>query len=385
MSESKEPKEAALTEEAVSAYLLKNTKFCRQWFVKNGTKQIFDQWLTKGSDIGNDNRPSLVRSETDLSDKYVSHHSALLASSKFQELLLQRHQNVKQNKAKLKQLEEKELIMELIRDVASELDINILCHKILINVSLLTNSDRGSLFLAEGPKDNRVLVAKLFDVTTNSTVEEVIIPEGKAIRIPFGVGIAGHVAHTSETVNIKDAYEDPRFNQEIDMKTGYKTHSILCLPIRNYEGEVIGVAQIINKQIGTHEFTDHDEKIFRTYLTFCGIGIQNAQLFDMSVREYKRNRLLLQLAKGIFEEQTDLDVLIRKIMVESIGLLKCERCCVYLVDIATSKEQEVTFSKCFELLEDNPSELIRPSNVLRNKSYNGLIAKHVALKEEVRK
>jgi cGMP-specific 3',5'-cyclic phosphodiesterase, invertebrate len=59
------------------------------------------------------------------------------------------------------------------------------------------------------------------------------------------------VAETKEMVNIKDAYNDPRFSSEIDLKTGYKTNHILSLPICNYEGEVIGVAQIINKTNGT--------------------------------------------------------------------------------------------------------------------------------------
>lgn len=72
--------------------------------------------------------------------------------------------------------------------------------------------------------------------------------------IPFGVGIAGHVAETKEIVNIKDAYKDARFNSEIDLKTGYKTNIILSMPICNYEGDVIGVAQIINKTNGKKFF-----------------------------------------------------------------------------------------------------------------------------------
>lgn len=68
--------------------------------------------------------------------------------------------------------------------------------------------------------------------------------------IPFGVGIAGTVAQTNETINIKEAYQDPRFNSEVDQKTGYKTNIILSMPICNYEGQVIGVAQIINKTNG---------------------------------------------------------------------------------------------------------------------------------------
>lgn len=73
---------------------------------------------------------------------------------------------------------------------------------------------------------------------------------GEEIVIPFGVGIAGTVAQTKTIVNIKNAYEDPRFNCEIDQKTGYRTKNILSMPICNYEGDVIGVAQIINKTKG---------------------------------------------------------------------------------------------------------------------------------------
>lgn len=54
---------------------------------------------------------------------------------------------------------------------------------------------------------------------------------------------------------------------------------------------------------GSMEFTEHDVEVFRRYLTFCGIGIQNAQLFEMSVQEFRRNQILLNLARSIFEEQ----------------------------------------------------------------------------------
>lgn len=63
------------------------------------------------------------------------------------------------------------------------------------------------------------------------------------------------------------------------------------MPICNYEGDVIGVAQIINKTNDSKEFTAHDVEVFQRYLTFCGIGIQNAQLFEVSVLEYKRNQV----------------------------------------------------------------------------------------------
>ena len=58
--------------------------------------------------------------------------------------------------------------------------------------------------------------------------------------------------------------QDDRFNKAVDKKTGYHTKSILCMPILNYEGEVIGVAQIMNKTDGTPEFTQQDEDVGST-------------------------------------------------------------------------------------------------------------------------
>lgn len=71
------------------------------------------------------------------------------------------------------ELDEGELFMELIKDVANELDIDVLCHKILVNVGLLTHADRGSLFLVKGnTAQSRYLVAKLFDVTQDTGKRE---------------------------------------------------------------------------------------------------------------------------------------------------------------------------------------------------------------------
>ncbi|XP_017874339.1 PREDICTED: cGMP-specific 3',5'-cyclic phosphodiesterase [Drosophila arizonae] len=242
----------------------------------------------------------------------------------------------------LMELDEGELFMELIRDVANELDIDVLCHKILVNVGLLTHADRGSLFLAKGTPNNRYLVAKLFDVTQTTALKDAVTrARAEEIIIPFGIGIAGMVAQTKQMINIKEAYKDARFNCEIDLKTGYTTNAILCMPICNYEGDIIGVAQIINKTNGCMEFDEHDVEIFRRYLTFCGIGIQNAQLFEMSVQEYRRNQILLNLARSIFEEQNNLECLVTKIMTEARELLKCERCSVFLVDLDCCEESHL--------------------------------------------
>ncbi|XP_074599710.1 cGMP-specific 3',5'-cyclic phosphodiesterase-like isoform X2 [Brevipalpus obovatus] len=251
-------------------------------------------------------------------------------------------------KEQLKNMSEDDLLMELIRDISEELDIDTLCHKILVNVCMLTNSDRGSLFLARGSRDNRYLAPKLFDVTPQSILEDALKAAeqySKISPIPFGLGIVGHVALHKDIVNLKNAYEDPRFNKEIDSLTGYRTNSIMCLPVLNCGGDVIGVAQCINKLPEGSEFSKQDEQVFQKYLTFCGIGIQNAQLFELSVQEFKRNQLLLSLARSIFEETSSLESLINKIMMKAQGLLQCEKCRVYLIDTDNQDYEE-------ELLDD---------------------------------
>lgn len=78
--------------------------------------------------------------------------------------------------------------MELIRDVANELDIDVLCHKILVNVGLLTHADRGSLFLTKTNQDERFLVAKLFDVTqTTGTYRTVSLYTRRLVAVAFAL------------------------------------------------------------------------------------------------------------------------------------------------------------------------------------------------------
>lgn len=80
------------------------------------------------------------------------------------------------------------------------------------------------------------------------------------VRVAWGTGIAGYVAESGDMVNIPDAYKDERFNNEIDLLTGYRTKALLCMPIKDGSGDVVGVAQVINKLNG-EQFTQNDEKV----------------------------------------------------------------------------------------------------------------------------
>lgn len=95
----------------------------------------------------------------------------------------------------------------------------------------LVNADRASLFLVDSRTHE--LYARIFDIGTEdvSSGESTKPNVAKEIRFPIGKGIAGNVAATGAVMNIQHAYEDERFNPEVDQRTGYKTKSILCMPI----------------------------------------------------------------------------------------------------------------------------------------------------------
>lgn len=105
------------------------------------------------------------------------------------------------------------------------------------------------------------------------------------------------------------------------------------MPIKDAGGVVIGVAQVINKLNGDR-FTDNDESVFSSYLQFCGIGLRNAQLYEQSQLEIKRNQVLLDLARMIFEEQSTIEHMVLRILTHMQSLIQCQRvqveCCQML-------------------------------------------------------
>ncbi|XP_074084428.1 cGMP-specific 3',5'-cyclic phosphodiesterase isoform X5 [Macrotis lagotis] len=247
-------------------------------------------------------------------------------------------------------------LLELVKDISSHLDVTALCHKIFLHIHGLISADRYSLFLVcEDSSNDKFLISRLFDVAEGSTLEEA---SNNCIRLEWNKGIVGHVAALGQPLNIKDAYEDPRFNAEVDQITGYKTQSILCMPIKNHRDEVVGVAQAINKKSengGT--FTEKDEKDFAAYLAFCGIVLHNAQLYETSLLENKRNQVLLDLASLIFEEQQSLEVILKKIAATIIAFMQVQKCTIFIVDEDCSDSFSRVFHMEFDDLEKSTDAL----------------------------
>ncbi len=128
-------------------------------------------------------------------------------------------------------------------------------------------AERASFFLVD-PERSELVLRVSQDVGSDEDV-----------RIPLGTGIAGAVATHGAPVRIEDAYADPRFNQEIDRRTGFRTRSVLAMPVRDRQGEVFGVAQLLNRRDGL-PFDAADEERFARFAAPLGLILETWRRLD---------------------------------------------------------------------------------------------------------
>ena len=169
-------------------------------------------------------------------------------------------------------------LVKIGQAVAAEKSIDTLIRTIAEETKIALNADRCTVFLYD--RENNELYSKV--ATGLDDVQE--------LRIPADKGLAGHVVQTGETINIKDAYKDKRFNKSVDKKTGYRTKTILCMPIKNFNQEIIGVFQVLNKFDET--FTIDDEDLLIAIASSAGISLENAQLFEEQRKLIEEQKIL---------------------------------------------------------------------------------------------
>jgi adenylate cyclase len=207
-------------------------------------------------------------------------------------------------------------LLDVMRSLAAERDLTALLQKIMQKTSEVMEADRSTLFLVDDEKQ---------EIWSKVAQGESL----KEIRVPLGVGIAGHVAKTGEIVNIADAYQDPRFNPEVDRRTGYKTHTILCMPMRNLKGQVIGVIQVLNKHQGA--FTGEDEQLLEAFASQAGIAVRNALLNEEILKRMQTSEILLNVMRVVSSE-LEIDSLLQKIVAKTSEAMRADRCTLFLVD-----------------------------------------------------
>jgi len=175
------------------------------------------------------------------------------------------------------------ILVEASKALSSTLDLSDLLGRILDVAKGQAEAERGTLFLVDDQ------TAEIWSLIAQGM-------EKQEIRLPIGRGIAGHVAATGEIVNIPDAYADPRFNPEVDKKSGFRTRNILCLPIRNKSGKIIAALQLLNKKTGS--FTGEDTEFLLTLSGHMALALENAQLHQVLL-DKERMEKELALARGI--------------------------------------------------------------------------------------
>lgn len=181
--------------------------------------------------------------------------------------------------------------LNVVSDVTSELELGSLLTKVMSEATRMLNAERSTLFL------NDEKAGELFSrVAMGNSLGE--------IRLPNHLGIAGAVFTSGTTVNIPYAYADLRFNPSFDKQTGFFTRSILCVPVTNKDGKMIGVTQVLNKK--GDSFTDDDETRLRAFTAQVSIALENAKLFeDVQMMKNYNESVLESMSNGVMTMDED--------------------------------------------------------------------------------
>jgi len=210
------------------------------------------------------------------------------------------------------------VLVEVADTVTRQLSLDHQLPRLIDLITEALDAERATLFL--------------HDPDTGELLSRVLRGEGVAeIRIPANAGIAGAVFGAGTAEIITDAYQDRRYNPEIDRQTGYRTRNILCVPLRNRDGQVIGVTQALNKRSG--DFAEADLALAEAINRHAASALEQAFLIERLDQVQREEIELLTIAEAISTE-IHLDVLFIRIMAAATQLLNAERSTLFLYDAA---------------------------------------------------
>jgi adenylate cyclase len=187
---------------------------------------------------------------------------------------------------RMKKTRAKEMeFLDLVADVTSQLELGTLLQRVMSEATRMLGAERSTLFLND-EKTNQLFSRVAQGTSTGE------------IRLPNHLGIAGATFTSGKSINIPYAYADLRFNPSFDKQTGFFTRSILCVPVMNKAGKVIGVTQVLNKRGGP--FTEEDESRLKAFTAQVAIALENAKLFDDVQKMKNYNESMLEsMSNGV--------------------------------------------------------------------------------------
>ena len=218
-------------------------------------------------------------------------------------------------------------VLRLTKLLFDELDTTVLLKKIMDLCRKPLEADRCSIFLVCHEKK------ELWSTVAHG------IEMGTEIRMPMDKGLAGHVATTGTIINIKDAYQDERFDPTTDQKTGYLTKSILVVPMKDNSGVVTGVFQVINKggRDSKMVFNEQDLELAKAISIQCAIALRNSQLYHNAQAEKARTSAILTMLRSArtFDSDVTHEQVVAKIeslVSTTADILNVENSTLFLLD-----------------------------------------------------
>jgi sigma-B regulation protein RsbU (phosphoserine phosphatase) len=211
-------------------------------------------------------------------------------------------------------MKEMNYLFEISQRISEIKSPELLLNEIIESCKEVLKAEASSLLIYD-EKENELY----FEIATGEKGGEVI---KKSFKV--GEGIAGWVAEQRVPLLIEDCYEDPRFNKEFDIKSNFRTKSMICVPMLRKDN-LIGVIQVINKK-GDQIFTERDLNIFSILASQCAISIENARLTEIQIqqksleRELKTARAIQQnLLPSVLPVFNDIDVYFTLIPAKQVG------------------------------------------------------------------
>ena len=220
-----------------------------------------------------------------------------------------------------KRLHLAETLVDVSRTVAALDSLDEILASLVTLTATALRAERATLFLN--------------DPATNELYSRSMTDQGpREIRMLNDKGIAGKVFQTGMGLVVNDAYAHPDFNPEVDETTGYGTRQVLCAPIRTARGELIGVAQVLNRLDGG--FDDDGLQLLEAMTTQAALALTSSQRDERSLAQATKEMEFVDLVADITAE-IDLDALLLRVMAEATAMLDAERSTLFLHDSRASE------------------------------------------------
>jgi len=245
----------------------------------------------------------------------------------------------------VKDVEEK---LEVVNQTLSMLDslldsqgfdaiLDEMLRSITLKTGELLGADRSTIFLLDEEKN------ELWSIIAKGEGGKPL-----EIRIPADKGIAGEVATFKKVVNIPfDFFDDPRSGaaKEQYKKTGYRTYTMLCMPLLNEQGDLVAVVQLLNKLKKLHDpeaplserinakgFTEEDENVFEEFAPSIRLILESSRSFYKATQRQRAAAALMSATQSLSKSSLDLEETLKKVMDEAKQLMNADRSTLWLID-----------------------------------------------------